>query len=161
MTDDASPADGDHRTLARVAAYQFGPGAGEALFGDPEQLEITRSTSGRPRQVHAPDGRLVTYTTHGRFTLGLAGGRRLVEALPEPAYRVVVGDESEPFVREGRNVFAKFVRRVDPTVRPGDDVVVVHEGGDVLGVGRAELPASDMRDFETGMAVSVRHGADD
>ncbi|MFB6189258.1 MAG: PUA domain-containing protein [Halapricum sp.] len=155
---DASEAD-DLRRLARVATYQFGAGGGDALFADPGELEITRSTSGRPRQVHAPDGRLVTYTTDGRFTLGLAGGRRLCDALPDPAYRVVVGDESEPFVREGRNVFAKFVQAVDPDVRPDDEVAVVHHDGELVGVGRAELPASDMREFETGMAVSVRHGA--
>ncbi|QCC51135.1 PUA domain-containing protein [Halapricum salinum] len=159
MTDAASPADRGHRMLARVADYQFGAGAGEALFGDHEALEITRSTSGRPRQVHAPDGRLVTYNTDGRFTLGVEGGRRLVDALDEPAYRVVVGDDSEPFVRDGKNVFAKFVQTVDPDVRPGDEVAVVHEDGDVLGVGRAELPAEDMLTFETGMAVFVRHGA--
>jgi uncharacterized protein with predicted RNA binding PUA domain len=161
MTDAASPADGDHRTLARVADYQFGPGAGEALFGDPEELEITRSTSGRPRQVHADGGRLVTYNTDGRFTLGVEGGRRLVRSLPAPDYRVVVGDDSEPFVRDGKNVFAKFVREVDDDIRPGDDVAVVHRDGDLLGVGRAELPAGDMETFDTGMAVFVRHGASD
>ena len=159
MTDAASPADRGHRMLARVADYQFGAGAGEALFGDHEALEITRSTSGRPRQVHAPDGRLVTYNTDGRFTLGVEGGRRLVDALDEPAYRVVVGDDSEPFVRDGKNVFAKFVQTVDPDVRPGDEVAVVLAEGAVLGVGRAELPAGDMLTFETGMAVFVRHGA--
>jgi uncharacterized protein with predicted RNA binding PUA domain len=156
---DAAPVDGDHLTLAAVADYQFGTAAGEALFGEPEELEITRSTSGRARQVHATDGRLVTYNTDGRFTLGIEGGRRLVESLPAPDYRVVVGDDSEPFVRDGKNVFAKFVRTVDPDVRPGDEVAVVHHDGDLLGVGRAELPASDMQTFDTGMAVFVRHGS--
>ena len=150
----------DHRLLTRVGTYQFGPGAGDALFAEPERLEVTYSTSGRPRQVHAPEGRLVSYGTDGRFTLGLTGGRRLLDALAHPAYRVVVGDDSEPFVREGRNAFAKFVREADPAIRPGDEVVVVHEDGGLLAVGRAELSAAAMADFDTGMAVSVRHGAD-
>lgn len=145
--------------LARVATYQFGPGGGEVLFDDAD-LEVTRSSSGRPRQIIASDGRIATYSTTGRFTLGLAGGRRLHESLPHPDYRVVVGDESEPFVRDGKNVFAKFVQEVDPNVRPGDEVLVVNQGGELLAVGRAELPASDMLDFETGMAVAVRDGAD-
>ncbi|QSG04368.1 PUA domain-containing protein [Halapricum desulfuricans] len=157
MTEAASEMDLD--TLARVVTYQFGPD-GAALFDDPD-LEVTRSTSGRPRQIIAPDGRLVTYSTKGRFTLGLAGGRRLHESLPHPDYRVVIGDESEPFVRDGKNVFAKFVQDVDPNVRPGDEVLVTHHGGDLLAVGRAELPAGDMLDFETGMAVAVRDGAED
>ena len=148
----------DLDALRTVADYQFGAGAGDALF-DGTDLDVTYSTGGRPRQVHAPAGRLVTLGTDGRFTLGLAGGRRLHDHLPEAAYRVVVGDESEPFVRDGRNVFAKFVRRVGDAVRPGDEVVVVHRDGAVVAVGRAELSAAEMRDFETGMAVSVRDGA--
>jgi len=144
--------------LARVAAYQFGPD-GSALFDDSD-IEVTRSSSGRPRQIIAPDGRLATYSTTGRFTLGLAGGRRLHELLPHPDYRVVVGDDSEPFVRDEKNVFAKFVREVDPDVRPGDEVLVTHHEGGLLAVGRAELPAADMLDFETGMAVAVRDGAE-
>ncbi|PSP62484.1 pseudouridine synthase, partial [Halobacteriales archaeon QH_8_67_36] len=100
------------------------------------------------------------YATDGRFVLGLAGGRRLLAAFDAPAHRVVVGDESEPFVREGRNVFAKFVRQADPDIRPGDEALVVHEDGDLLAVGRAELPGEGMADFETGMAVKVRQGTD-
>ena len=94
------------------------------------------------------------------LVLGLAGGRCLLSAFDEPRHRVVVGDESEPFVREGRNTFAKFVQRADPDIRPGDETLVVHETGDLLAVGRAELPGHGMADFETGMAVAVRQGAD-
>lgn len=145
--------------LERVADYQWGAGAGRALFaGD---VEVTHTSSGRPRQVRAPGGRLVTYATDGRFTLGLSGGRRLQEALAPPAYRVTVGSESEPYVREGRNAFAKFVADVDPAIRPGDEVLVVHERGDLLAVGRAELDGEGMNDFETGVAVTVRDGAGD
>ena len=132
--------------LKTVADYQFGAGAGAALFEG--SVSIRRTSSGRPQQVHAD----------GRFTLGAAGGRRLQAALDPPAYRVVVGDDSEPFVRDGKNVFAKFVRDVDPTVRPGDEVLVEHYDGDLLAVGRAELSAAAMADFGTGMAVSVREG---
>jgi len=152
----------DLAALRTTADYQFGAGAGAALFPADAELEVRRSSSGRPQQVVAPDGRVVTYGTDGRFTLGLAGGRLLLDALDAPAGRVVVGDESEPFVREGKNVFAKFVSAVDPDARPGDEVAVVHGGdGDLLGVGRAELSADSMADFDTGMAVMVREGAGD
>jgi uncharacterized protein with predicted RNA binding PUA domain len=150
----------DLASLRTVADYQFGAGAGTALFPPDGDLTVSRSRSGRPRQVHAGDRRLVTFGTDGRFTLGLAGGRRLVAALDAPAGRVTVGDESEPFVRDGRNVFAKFVTDADPAIRARDEVAVVHERGDLLGVGRAELDAGAMRDFDTGMAVRVRDGAD-
>lgn len=150
----------DLADLRTVADYQFGAGAGAALFPDAESLSLSRSNSGRPRQVRADGRRLVSYGTDGRFTLGLAGGDRLLAALDHPANRVVVGDESAPFVTEGRNAFAKFVRDVDPAVRAGDEVAVVHEDGRLLAVGRAELSADAMVDFETGMAVKVREGRD-
>ena len=146
----------DAEALRTVADYQFGAGAGDALFaGD---LTIQRTGSGRPQQILTDGERLVSYGTDGRFTLGVAGGRRLREAFSPPTARVVVGDDSEPFVRAGRNVFAKFVRRVDPAVRPGDELLVEHENGDLIAVGRAELSAEAMADFDTGMAVKVRTG---
>lgn len=145
--------------LRTVADYQFGAGAGAALFPTGADLDVARSASDRVTQVHADGGRLVTLGTDGRFTLGLVGGRRLAEALAPPANRVVVGDESRPYVREGRNTFAKFVRRVDPAVRSTDEVLVVHADGDLLAVGRAELPAGAMADFDSGVAVKVREGA--
>ncbi|WP_435097901.1 PUA domain-containing protein [Halarchaeum sp. P4] len=152
--------DAERRTLQAVADYQFRAGAGRALFPEGESYDVDRSKSGRPRQVATDEGRrLVSFGTDGRFTLGLAGGERLLAELEAPACRVVVGDESEPFVRDGKNVFAKFVTDVDPEVRPGDEVVVVHEDGHPIAVGRAELDAEAVADFDTGMAVKVREGA--
>ncbi|MFW5934423.1 MAG: PUA domain-containing protein [Halolamina sp.] len=147
--------------LRTTADYQFGRGAGDALFPAEAPLDIDYSTGGRPSQIHAPDGRLASMGTDGRFTLGFAGGRRLHDHLDAPAYRVYVGDESEPFVREGENTFAKFVDRCGAAIRPGDEVLVVHEDGELLGVGRAELAAEGMLDFQSGMAVMVREGVDE
>ncbi|MFC4436744.1 MULTISPECIES: PUA domain-containing protein [Natrialbaceae] len=156
----SDPADGNAglSSLRTIADYQFGAGAGEALFPPEESLTVKRTTSGRPQQVHDETGRLVSFGIDGRFTLGIEGGRRLDAALDYPAYRVVVDDESEPFVRDEMNVFAKFVLEAGPEIRPGDEVLVVHERGEVLAVGTAELDAAAIEDFETGMAVSVREG---
>ena len=161
MTDTA--AETTVEELRTVADYQFGAGAGAALFppGTEEELTLHRSTGGRPRQVVAPEGRIVSYGTDGRFTLGLEGGRRLQTAFEPPAVRVVVGSESEPFVRDGKNAFANFVREVAPAVRPGDEVAVVLEDDTLLGVGRAELSADAMADFDTGAAVYIREGNED
>jgi uncharacterized protein with predicted RNA binding PUA domain len=152
----------ERRRLRTLADYQFGRGAGRALFGGGNgDVVVRRTSTGRPQQVLADGDRLVSYGTDGRFTLGVAGGRRLHAALDPPAYRVIVGDESEPYVRDGANAFAKFVADVDPAIRPGDEVLVVHERGDLLAVGRAELPGGAMRDFGTGMAVKTREGIGD
>ncbi|MFC7074816.1 PUA domain-containing protein [Halovenus rubra] len=147
----------DLRTIAR---YQFGDDAAEALFPTDEPLDVTRTTSGRPRQIHAEAGRIATYERDGRFRLGIEGGRRLNNALPDTSYRVVVGEESDPFVREGRNAFAKFVQHADKTIRPRDEVLVTRDDGTLLGVGRAELAGEGMLAFETGMAVKMRDGVE-
>lgn len=148
--------------LRTIANYQFGRGSGIALFPDEETIEIKRSASGRPRQVVTEAGRLVTLGRDGRFTLGFAGGRCLLSALDPPSYRVAVGDESEPFVCDGANAFAKFVLTVDPQIRPRDEVLIVnHEQDDLLAVGRAELSGEEMEAFDRGVAVSVREGRDE
>jgi uncharacterized protein with predicted RNA binding PUA domain len=151
----------DIADLRAVADYQFGSGAGTALLPEAAELTLTRASSGRPRQIHADGERIGTYEMDGRIRLGVAGGRRLQAGLERPAYRVVVGDESEPFVREGRNAFAKFVRSADGAVRPRDEVVVEHRDGYLLAVGRAELSGRGMAEFETGMAVKVRDAVTD
>lgn len=176
---DEPPSGEELADLRRSANYQFGRAAGEALLPPDGEFAAIRTRSGRIEQCYAvgdaaaadgtdadgppadgepPGERLFTQGTDGRFVLSVEGGRRLAGGLDHPAYRVVVGEESVEFVREGRNAFAKFVREVGPAVRPGDEVVVVHDG-DVLGVGRAELSADAMGDFDTGVAVFVRHGA--
>jgi len=150
----------DRALLQRVAAYQFGADAGPALFPEDDSLEVKHTSSGRPRQIIARDGRIATYRRVGRLTLGIAGARRLAAAFEPPRHRVVVGDESEPFLREGRNAFAKFVQTVDEGIRPGDETLLVHEDGRLIAIGRAELSGEGMLDFETGVAVSVREGQD-
>ena len=52
--------DADLPALRTLANYQFGRGAGDGLFPAGESLRIERSSSGRPRQVLADDGRLVS-----------------------------------------------------------------------------------------------------
>lgn len=152
--------DDDIELLRTVADYQFGAGAGSVLLPDEREQSLTRTSSGRPRQVHTPDGRVATYGTDGRLRLGLTGGHRLHKASTngDAAYSVAVGAESVPYVEEGRNAFAKFVQRVDSDIRPRDEVLVVHDG-ELLAVGRAELAGEGMLAFETGMAVYVREGS--
>ncbi|GAB3686075.1 hypothetical protein GCM10028857_17560 [Salinarchaeum chitinilyticum] len=174
--DDEPPSADELARLRRVANFQFGRGGADALFapgghaapptdGDGVgSITVTRTASGRVEQCFDDGTRLFTMETNGRFVCSVAAGRRLVAGLDAPRHRVVVGEESVEFVRDGRNAFAKFVRSVDPGLRPGDEAVVVYDDGgtpEVLGVGRAELSPAAMTDFDTGVAVFVRHGAGD
>lgn len=148
----------DFDALRVVANYQFGRGVGSLLFPMEESPSIKRSRTGRPRQVIAANGRIVSVTTRGRLTLGIEGGWRLEDANFD-SYVVQVTEECDPYLREGRNAFAKFVTDADPEIRPGDEVRVRSDSGHLLAVGRATLSASGMLDFESGVAVNVRDGA--
>ncbi|AEH24298.1 tRNA guanosine(15) transglycosylase TgtA [Pyrococcus yayanosii] len=139
-----------------IAEYQFGPGAGEA-FKD-AFVELSKKT-GMPRQVKAKGVHLATVRADdGLLTLGIEGARRLHTVLPYPRMRVVVSEEAEPFVREGRDVFAKFVLFADPNIRPYDEVLVVNERDELLATGQALLNGREMVVFTTGRAVRVRRG---
>ncbi|MGK2230102.1 MAG: hypothetical protein ACI9QA_000252 [Methanobacteriota archaeon] len=144
----------DLSKVRAVADYQFGRGAGDALF--PDDAEFRNTRTGRVSQVLHDGGRLATLKTDGRLTLSDTAGERLHQAFEPPRGRVEFGDESVPYLRDGKNGFAKFVERVDDDVRAGDEVLVTGPDDEFVTTGRAELCADEMRDFGTGVAVLVR-----
>ncbi len=140
-----------------IADFQFGRGAGKALF--PDGCEFILSRTGRIRQVTFGGKRLVTVRAmDGKLTLGIDGALRLLAALPPPAYRVVVLDEVAEFIRTGKNTFAKHVIASDPGIRAGDEVMVVTAGDELLATGSAVLSGREMLIFNYGVAVKVRQG---
>jgi len=140
-----------------IADFQFGRGAGAALF--PEDCEFVLSRTGRIRQVTLGGKRLVTVRAmDGKFTLGIDGALRLIAGLPPPAYRVGVLDEVGEFIRQGKNTFAKHVITADPDIRAGDEVMVVTNDDDLLATGSAVLSGREMLLFNYGVAVKVRQG---
>ncbi|MDD1709101.1 MAG: pseudouridine synthase [Methanoregulaceae archaeon] len=146
------------RTRVQVIAdFQFGKGAGEALF--PEGCEVILSRTGRVRQISLDGKRLATVRAKdGRFTLGIDGALRLLSSLPPPAYRVVVTGEVADFIRQGKNTFAKHVIAADPAIRAGDEVMVVDGDDQLLATGSAVLSGGEMLRFNYGVAVKVRQG---
>jgi uncharacterized protein with predicted RNA binding PUA domain len=140
-----------------IADFQFGKGAGEALF--PEGCEVILSRTGRVRQISLDGKRLATVRAKdGRFTLGIDGALRLLSSLPPPAYRVVVTGEVADFIRQGKNTFAKHVIAADPAIRAGDEVMVVDGDDQLLATGSAVLSGGEMLRFNYGVAVKVRQG---
>jgi uncharacterized protein with predicted RNA binding PUA domain len=146
------------RTQVQVIAdFQFGRGAGAALF--PEDCEFILSRTGRIRQVTLGGKRLVTVRAmDGNLTLGIDGAIRLLAALPPPTYRVVVLDEVAEFICQGKNTFAKHVIAADPDIRAGDEVMVVTSDDELLATGAAVLSGREMLLFNYGVAVKVRQG---
>ena len=140
-----------------IADFQFGKGAGEALF--PEGCEVILSRTGRVRQITLRGKRLATVRAKdGRFTLGIDGALRLLAALRPPAYRVVASGDVAEFIQQGKNTFAKHVIAADPAIRAGDEVMVVDGEDQLLATGSAVLSGGEMLLFNYGVAVKVRQG---
>ncbi|MDI9643759.1 MAG: pseudouridine synthase [Candidatus Verstraetearchaeota archaeon] len=153
-----TPTSEELRRLRGVADYQFGRGAGDALF--PDGIQVIRSKkTGKIKGILVRGELIATLKpSDGYLALSIAGGKALMEALPPPKSRVVAMDEVSDFIKEGRNLFAKHVVSADPNIRPGDEVVITNSNGTLLAVGRAVLNAREMKYFKTGLAVNVRRG---
>jgi predicted RNA-binding protein (TIGR00451 family) len=157
----------DARDIQRVRAvcdHQFGRGSFDSIAGGEEgmaRLKLTRSrNTGKLRNVHDGEGGhlLSMRAEDGLMILKRAGAVNLHSRLDTPSLRVTVTDDSVPFNREGKSVFAHFVTDCDPDIIPGDEVMVVDREDTLVAVGQAVMGAREMMDFQSGMAVDVREG---
>ncbi len=145
------------KRVRTIADYQFGRGAGEALF--PESVEFQFSSTKRIRSILLEGNRLATLRAHdGMLTLSIEGARRLHAFIQHPKQRVVVNHDAAPFAAKGKTVFARHVVSVDPGIRAGEEVLVVDEDDNLLATGKAMLSAIEMCSFKKGIAVDVRNG---
>jgi archaeosine synthase len=139
----------EHRTIRAIADYQFGAGAGEALFGDITvesripKLRVLAGTSGEGEQL------ATQVPQYGVLALTLAGARRWAES--EISTRKV---EIDGFVPRG-SVLAPGIVGVEGEIRVGDEVVI--DGPEAFGIGRAAMSDREMETSTRGIAVSVRH----
>src|SRR6056297_381233 len=137
-----------HNTVKAIADYQFGPDAGDALFGD---IEI-RTTGRYPKlQVRDSDGeQLATMVPqYGMLAMTLKGADRWVDS--DAPTKVV---EIDGFVPHG-SVLAPGVVEASESIRPGDEVVM--RGPKAFGIGRAEMSGFEMIESTRGVASTVRH----
>ena len=145
--------------LKAIADYQFGHGAGNCLFQDGDQIVLSKRT-GRVKIVLSCDGKVVAAfrPKDGYLTLGIEGAKRLLCKFKDFSLKVVASEEAEPFVKEGRDLFAKHVVSAGEDIKPGDEVIVVNRAGELLGVGTAVLNGEEMLCFKRGVAVKIRRG---
>ena len=145
------------RRVRIIADYQFGPGAGNALFSDTVRFSLSRTR--RISQVLEGDTRVATLrASDGLFTLSQLGARRLHACFPYPKLRITVNSEAMSFVGAGKTAFAKHVLHVDPDLRAHDEVLLVDENDALIATGQALLSPPEMIAFNKGVAVKVRQG---
>jgi predicted RNA-binding protein (TIGR00451 family) len=144
--------------LRSIADYQFGYGAGKAIFPDDARVEYSKNTS-RPRHIWDEDILLANYRPNDAlFTITIAGAKRLVSQKENYDQYVVVVDDVLEFIADGKNLFAKHVKDVGLGVKPGQEVVVLDSAGKVAAVGKSILSRDEMYAFKTGLAVKIRRG---
>lgn len=145
------------RIVRAIADYQFGKGAGNALF--PETCKFLLSKNGKIRQILDQNVRIATLKADsGLLTLSIEGARRLQKAFPFPKLRVVVLNEVSEFIADGKSVFTKHIVLVDEKIRANDEVLVVNEKDELLATGKALLSAFEMLELKKGVAVKTRQG---
>ncbi|NLI62937.1 MAG: pseudouridine synthase [Methanosarcinaceae archaeon] len=140
-----------------MADYQFGKGAGDALFD--ENVRFVLSKTKRVRQVYDGNERLVTVRARdGFFTLSIEGAEKLHKHLEKPNLRVSVADEAVPFVSGGKTAFAKHVLSVDPKLRAGEEIIVTDKNDNLIATGQLLLAPEEIINIKHGPAVRVRNG---
>lgn len=148
----------DLQRIRGVANYQFGSEIGQKMFPDGVRIAHSRNT-GRIKYIYLNRILLATLRpTDGTLSLTIAGARRLMHLVDYPRFRVVVHEDVEGFIVDGRNVFARHVVMADREIRPGEEVVVTNSEDEVLAVGKALLAGREMSAFNRGVAVKVRRG---
>ena len=158
LSDDIRFKKDDVKKVKAIADYQFGMGAGEALFKGNINIEKSKKT-GKIRHIY--DGKVLIVNMRASdsyLILSKEGARRLHDAMPYPQNRVVVNKDSEPFALDGKSVFCKFVVDCDDNIRTKDEVLIVNEEDELLAYGKAMLGACEIEQFETGQAIKTRKG---
>lgn len=148
----------DLEQIRGVANYQFESEIGKKLFPDNVKIEYSRNT-GKIKRIYLNGTLLATLRpTNGFLALTINGGKKLMSLVDHSRFSIIVHKDVESFVREGRNVFAKHIIKVDCKIRPGEEVVVLNNNNVVLAVGKAVLSGEEMLAFTRGVAVKVRRG---
>jgi uncharacterized protein with predicted RNA binding PUA domain len=142
-----------------IADYQFGRGAGDALF--PDDTTYSLSKTRRLRYLYSGEERIVTVrASDNLLTLSMLGARRLHALFQSPRLRVVASDDAAPFITKGGNLFAKHVVSVDEEIRAGEEVLVVDCQDRLLATGTTVLAPEEMLQIKRGLAVQTRKAAE-
>jgi len=148
----------DVKKVKAIADYQFGFGAGDAIFEGNINIEKSKKT-GKIRHIYDGKTLLVNMRASDSYLiLSKEGAKRLHANIPYPQNRVVVNKDSEPFALDGKSVFCKFVVDCDDNIRAKDEVLIVNEEDKLLAYGKALLGACEIEQFQTGQAIKTRKG---
>ena len=148
------------RQIKSISDYQFGKEITDILFEDIEKIHFERSPKTKKiRYIYYKSNLLlILRPTNGFFTFTLFTAKKIISKTSAPKLRVIVLNEISEFIKKGRNVFCKHVVDIDEDLRPLDEVIVVNQDDELLGIGKLKVPVPYVKSFSTGIAVNVRKG---
>jgi uncharacterized protein with predicted RNA binding PUA domain len=130
-----------------VIAYIYGRATAEKLRG--RKIDVEYNKSGRIRRIYV-DGKLAfVLRNNDGYLLPTLYGATFLER------RVILDFEAVEYVKNGRNVPAKYVVTTSQEVRTYGEVAVVDPNGSVVAVGRLMYSARELT-LKRGYAVRVR-----
>jgi len=133
--------------VINIIAYLYGRVVAEKLRK--RQISIEYNKAGRIRRVYV-DGKLAfVLRNNDGYLLPTLYGATFLER------RVVLDPEAVEYVKEGRNVPAKYIVQVSQEARPYGEVAVIDPRGSVIAVGRLMYSARELT-LRRGYAVRVR-----
>ena len=74
-------------------------------------------------------------------------------------WEITVIDGVSEVVSKGKTVFCKHVVPCSDLLRPGEDVSILNEKGELLAVGKTVLGGPTVKQFKRGQAVKIREGS--
>ena len=148
--------------VSAIIHYQFGRPAFKNTFKNSSDitLEFSKKT-GKLKHIFLKGKRILTYRpTMGQFSLSLEGAKLLKLISNSPQFRVIVMNEVQEFIKQGKSVFCKHVIEIDEVLRPGNEVIVVNQKDELLAVGKLLVPSLLYSGRSLGVAVDVRKGVE-
>ncbi|MHA1584575.1 MAG: PUA domain-containing protein, partial [Promethearchaeota archaeon] len=132
----------------------------KAFFNDLDKITFNFSKkTGKIKYIYYNNILQASYRPPlGTFSLSLASMQRIIKKLSFPLFRIIVQNDVSEFIKDGKSVFTKHVKKVDPSLHVGDEVFVVDEDDQLLAIGKICLPPSYLSHFQNGCAVRVRKG---
>jgi uncharacterized protein with predicted RNA binding PUA domain len=133
--------------VINIIAYLYGRPVAEKLRR--RQIDVEYNKAGRVRRVYV-DGKLAfVLRNNDGYLLPTLYGATFLER------RLVVDPEAVGYVKEGRNVPAKYIVHAPQEARPYGEVAVIDPHGSVIAVGRLMYSARELT-LKRGYAVRVR-----
>jgi 7-cyano-7-deazaguanine tRNA-ribosyltransferase len=157
LSDEAQFKSWPMRKVRALLAHQWGIES-KSLSGVGE-FEITFSkATGKIRHVMKGEEILFTLVPNtGLLIPTYSGGQVLLGAGISTDYIVTMDNSVAEFVAKGKSALAKFVKSAKQSIVAGEEVLVVDEDSNLLGLGRAVLDGREMSAFKRGVAVAIRH----